>query len=94
MHYKIFLESFQQFLKAYYQSCLQLILELLAAIMLQNSSKKEICTLDYEENYTAHLFWRRAAIYARLVELSKEEIKLLGWWKSNSYWLYIETYSD
>ena len=46
--------------------------------------------LDY---YFDYFFRREIAITARLTDLSEDEIKLLGRWKSNFYRLYIKTHS-
>ncbi len=46
--------------------------------------------LRVEENYSGHSFCRRAATPAKEAVLSNAEIQLLGRWKSNSYWFYID----
>lgn len=54
--------------------------------------QKGVCALSYEGNYTGHLFKRKAITSARLAQLLKDKIQLLGKWKSNYYCLYIKTH--
>ena len=42
-------------------------------------------------NYLGQFFCQGIAIQAREVGLIDEEIQILGYWKSDSYWLYIDT---
>ena len=42
-------------------------------------------------NFTGHSFWWGAATWARFNGLSDEQIQQLGYWKSDTYKLYIDS---
>ena len=85
---------FEQFPKVYYQPLFATCAGTFSRNYITKQLQEGICTLDYEGNYMGHSFRRGVATSARLAGLSEEEIQLLGRWKSNSYWLYIETHPD
>ena len=91
---KFLCNLFEQFFKSHYCLLFSPLSGIFNCGYVIRNFREDINILGYEENYTGHSFRRRAETSARLTELLDKEIQLLGKWKLNSYWLYINTFSE